>query len=322
MTGERRELFGRLMAVSAACGFATMGVFSVFFYEHGGEPTSLLFLRFAGAAIVFWLVAAARRAWPYSRRFVVQALGLGAFQLGAGWGLLEGFAHAPASLVVLLFYIYPLVATVAAWKFLSEVLTARRVVLLGVGLAGIALAVGVPGSAPAVGIGLGLLAGVCLGLTVVGSRHLLVTHGVGPFDLLPFMWLGPTVFLAIIAGTRSLDFPSDAAGWWHAAGLVLLATVVPSLVFYTALRMIPASTAAMLGTPEPFVAVLLAFAVLGESLTGMQLAGGAMIVSAVFLISIPARRREPVPSPEVTSGLTGRLGQARLVLRPRRRRSR
>lgn len=299
MTDERRQLLGRLLAVAAACAFATMGVFSVFFYEHGGEPTSLLLLRFAGAAVVFWLIVVVRRARHWPRGFVIRALGLGALQLGAAWGLLEGFTHAPVSLVVLLFYIYPLVATVAAWRFLGEELTARRLTLLAVGIAGIALAVGVPDSASAAGIGLGLLAGLCLGLVVVGGRHLLVKYGQGPFDLLPFMWAGPTVFLVIIAGTRGADFPSDAAGWWYAVGLVLIATVLPSLVFYTALRWIRASTAAMLGTPEPFVAVLLAFAVLGESLSGLQLAGGAMIVSAVFLISVPARRRQPVPEASV-----------------------
>ena len=293
MTSERRELLGRLLAVAAACTFATTGVFSVFFYDHGGEPTSLLLLRFAGAAVVFWLILVARGGWRWPRGFTIRAIGLGALQLGSAWGLLKGFAHAPVSLVVLLFYIYPLVATVGAWRFLGEVLTARRMLLLGIGLAGIALAVGVPGSASAAGIGLGLLAGLCLGFTVVGSRHLLVKYEMGPFDLLPFMWAGPTVFLVIIAVTRGVDLPNDAAGWWYAAGLVLIATVVPSLVFYTALRMIRASTAAMLSTPEPFIAVLLAFAILGETLTGLQLAGGAMIVFAVFLISVPERRRQP-----------------------------
>ena len=321
MTGERPELLGRLLAVAAACAFATMGIFSVFFYEHGGEPTSLLLFRFAGAGLVLWLILVARRGWPYPRRFVVGALGLGALQLGAGWGLLEGFAHAPVSLVVLLFYVYPLVATLGAWKFLGEGLTAKRLTLLGVGLAGIALAVGVPGSGSAAGVGLGLLAGVCLGLTVVGSRHLLVTHGLGPVDLLPLMWAGPTVFLAIIAGTRGVDLPDDAAGWWYAAGLVLIATVLPTLLFYTALRMIPASTAAMLGTPEPFVAVLLAFALLDESLTGLQLAGGAMIMAAVIAIGLPDRRREPVPRTGVPQHVTRSPGPAGVEHQPQSRRT-
>ena len=218
MKTERRELLGRLLAVAAACTFATMGIWSVFFYEHGGEPTSLLLSASAAAAAVFWQIVLVRRARHWPRGFAIRAFGLGALQLDAAWGLLEGFAHAPVSLAVLLFYVYPLVATVAAWRFLGEELTVRRLILLGVGLAGIALAVGVPGSASAAGIGLGLLAGFCLGLVVVGSRHLLVKYQQGPFDLLPFMWAGPTVFLTIIALTRGVDFPSDAAGWWYAAG--------------------------------------------------------------------------------------------------------
>ena len=43
-----------------------------------------------------------------------------------------------------------------------------------------------------------------------------------------------------------------------------------------------------------FLAGALAFAVLGEHLTPLQLAGGALVLAAVVLLQLPARRGAPV----------------------------
>jgi drug/metabolite transporter (DMT)-like permease len=51
------------------------------------------------------------------------------------------------------------------------------------------------------------------------------------------------------------------------------------------------SEAAILSTFEPVVTVVLAFFALGERLTPLQLAGGALVLAAVVLLQLPARRR-------------------------------
>ena len=53
---------------------------------------------------------------------------------------------------------------------------------------------------------------------------------------------------------------------------------------------IGASTAGLLSTAEPLVTVLLAYIVLDESLTGWQLAGGALIVAGVAALSLERGR--------------------------------
>lgn len=206
-------------------------------------------------------------------------------------GLLDGFSRAPVSLVILIFYIYPLIATVGAGLFLKEPLTARRFALLALGVAGIALAVGVPGSAPVAGIALALLAAVCLGINVVAGRYLMLRHSVSAFDLLPLVWLGPTIVLALVAAVRGVTFPSDATGWWSAVGVMTIGTFFAMILLWTGVRHAGAANASLLATVEPFVAVLLAFAILDESLTALQLAGGAMILTAVIASSVPGRGR-------------------------------
>ena len=287
---ERVGVRGQVFALAAACCFGTLGIFSKLFYDHGGEPFSLLVLRLAGTTVVLGAVVLARGRPRASRRTLLAALGLGAFQLGANVALLEGFDRAPASLVVLLFYIYPLVVTLAAALLLGEELGAVRVVVLALGLGGVALAVGIPESTTRAGIALGLVAGVCTAAFIVGGRRLMV-RGLAPLELVAMGYAGPALALLVAWPFRDFSVPSDAEGWWFAVGLVAIASIAALLLFYTAVSLIGAARASLLATAEPLVAVLLAYAVLDESLSATQLVGGALIVGAVVLLNIPRLNR-------------------------------
>jgi drug/metabolite transporter (DMT)-like permease len=55
-------------------------------------------------------------------------------------------------------------------------------------------------------------------------------------------------------------------------------------LFFAGLRRVGPSTASILATGEPLVTVVLAFAVFGESLGPLQLAGGALVLGAVLVV--------------------------------------
>lgn len=282
---------GRLIVLAGACLLATNGVFSVTYFDHGGDSTSLVFLRFVGAGVGFWLLAVARRAWRLPPRLIPAAVLIGGFQLGTAWGLTKGFDVAPVSLVVLIFYVYPLLTTLLAVPALQEQLTLGRLLLLGLGIGGVALTVGAPGSAPIVGVGLGLLAGVCVALQIVASRYVMLRESIHAFDLLPLVWIPPSIFMTAIVIGKGAVFPTDATGWLGGSGVVVLGTFLGVMMFYIGVRRIGASNASLLATVEPFVAVLLAFAFLDESLSAGQLVGGAMILAAVVALSLGERLR-------------------------------
>jgi drug/metabolite transporter (DMT)-like permease len=63
------------------------------------------------------------------------------------------------------------------------------------------------------------------------------------------------------------------------------------ILFYGAVKLVGASTASLLATVEPLVAVLLAYVVLDESLEAMQLAGGALILCGVVSLTLPVGAR-------------------------------
>ncbi|MFN8186143.1 MAG: DMT family transporter [Gaiellales bacterium] len=289
---------GYLLVLGAACLLGTLGMFSKLFYDAGGDAWTLLFLRFAVAGPVLALVALARRDPFPGRRTALWGAALGVFQLGVAYALFEGFARAPVALVTLLFFAYPLMTAVGAVFAFGEPLGPQRLGVLGIALAGIALTIGVPESATWVGIALGLAAGVCVSCLILSSRYLMTRHSIAPIVLSALMFTSPLLALFLVWPARSPDFSMSGEAWGWAACAVFVSAVIPVALFYTGVSKVEAGVAGMLSSAEPLVSVLLAYAVLGESLSALQLVGGALIVTACLLLSLQAMARQsgtPLP---------------------------
>ena len=61
------------------------------------------------------------------------------------------------------------------------------------------------------------------------------------------------------------------------------------MLFFAGLRRVGPSMAAILSTLEPPTTVAFAFLVFGESLTGVQIAGGALVLAAVVALQLQPR---------------------------------
>jgi drug/metabolite transporter (DMT)-like permease len=284
-----RALQGTFLVLASALLLGTLGVFSKLFYDAGGEPFTLLVLRFAAGGPLLIVIALARRErWP-ARRGLLLGASLGALQLIVAAALFEGFARASVALVVLVFFCYPLVVAVAAARFFGEELGPVRVVVLVLGTAGVALTVGVPESASAVGILCGLVAGLGVAGLVLCARGLTGPGGMAPLVLCALMFTSPVLILLPVAAVHGIDVGLGGEAWLWAAGAVLVSVVIPIALFYTGVQLAGAGAASIVGVGEPLAGVLLAYAVLGESLTAVQLLGGLLIVAAVVLLGLTMR---------------------------------
>jgi len=289
-----RPLKGYALVLVSALLLGTLGVFSKLFYDAGGEPFTLLFLRFAAGGPLLVVIALARREqWP-PRRGIVLGASLGVLQLVVAFALFEGFARAPVGLVVLVFFCYPLIVAVAAAFLFGEELGRRRVGVLALGTVGVALTVGLPDSANATGIALGLLAGICVAGLVISARALTTTGGIAPLVLCGLMFTSPLVVLVPVSAARGIDLDIGGEAWLWASGAVVVSVVIPIALFYTGVQLAGAGAASILGVGEPLAGVLLAYFVLSESLTWLQLLGGLLIVAAVVVLSWQATRAAAV----------------------------
>jgi drug/metabolite transporter (DMT)-like permease len=280
---------GAACAVAAGITFGALGIFSRLFYDEGGDEFSLLVLRVCCMFLILAGVVLARsRPIPATADAALSML-LGVATLGSTACLLAGFNAASPGVVTLLFYVYPLVVTLAAHFLFREELTRRRVVLLVIGMTGIALTVGIPDAATAEGFGWGLGAGACISIYILGSRYVM-SRSVDSFQFIALSSGGALLAVAPFAVATGVDVP-PGDGIAYAACAVLLSSVVPTLFFYFAVRRIGASSASRLATVEPVTTVVLSYVVLGDAILASQIAGGVLVVGAVVALLTPAATR-------------------------------
>lgn len=95
-------------------------------------------------------------------------------------------------------------------------------------------------------------------------------------------WSFPWDTLALTAEPFGADGPS-VPGWALIAWMVVLGTVVPFALVLQSLRHLRATQASVVGMTEPLIASLIAFLLLGEVLTPVQILGGAVVLTGVLL---------------------------------------
>src|SRR5205823_3992837 len=71
--------------------------------------------------------------------------------------------------------------------------------------------------------------------------------------------------------------------WSLAAWMIVLGTIVPFFLLVSALRHLSASRVAIVAMLEPVAGAFVAWAWLGESLSGFQLVGAAVVLAAIAL---------------------------------------
>jgi drug/metabolite transporter (DMT)-like permease len=286
---------GTFLCVASGAAFGAMAVFGKLSYDEGTNVATLLVVRFVLAAALFWLLVLATGALGELRalrgRDARIGLGMGALgyaaQAGCYFAALE---RIDASLLALVLYTFPAIVAVAAVALGRERMSGRRLTALALALGGLVLVVAGAGTGALDPLGVAL----ALGAALVYSAYILVGDGISgrvrPLLLSAVVCTGAAVSLTV--GTTLLGQlrPGDVAlaGWGWLACLALVSTVGAIALFFAGLRRVGPTNAAILATVEPLVTVVLAALVFGESLGPVQLAGGALVVSAVF--ALHARR--------------------------------
>jgi drug/metabolite transporter (DMT)-like permease len=292
---------GTLLCLGSGAAFGAMAIFGKLAYGDGATVGTLLAVRFALAAVVFWVLllagGGARELRALNGRDVRIALALGvcgyAIQAGCYFAALE---RIDASLLSLLLYTFPAIVAVAAVVLGRERLDGRRITALVLASSGLVLvlASGGAGELDPLGAALGL------GAAVVYSAYILVSEGVAgrmrPGVLSALVCSGAAVSLTVgsaLLGQLRLGDVS-LAGWGWLACIAVVSTVAAIGLFFAGLRRVGPTAASILATVEPLVTVVLAFLVFGEMLGALQLVGGALVLSAVPVLAWK-RRIKAVP---------------------------
>ena len=257
-----------------------MAIMARFAYASGVDTITLLALRFGIAAGILVAVALARgETWPRGKTLAT-LIGLGALGYGGqAFTFFTALTLAPAGLVALLLYLYPALVAVLSASLLHERLSAAKLLALAVALVGTVLTIGPASSASPLGIAAAAIYAVYI---VAGSR---LTARVPPQTMATVVIAAAGAVFLVATLVRGPTWPRTPAGWLAVLGIAIVSTVAAIVLFFAGLERVGPTRAAVLSTVEPVCTVLLAAALLGESVAPSQLVGGALILTAVVLLA-------------------------------------
>ena len=286
---------GILFALGGTIAFAFRPVLIKLGYESAPvSATTLLFLRMAlslpfFAAVAWWL----RREPPLARRdwAGIVALGFLGYYLASLLDFL-GLQYVSAGLGRLIMFLYPTLVVILSAVFLARRPTRRELTALALTYAGIALVLSVKlGAGPEqrlflLGAALVFGSAMCYAVYLVTGSQLVKRVGSMRFTAYTMMVsTAPALAqFALLESPAALQLPGEV--WLYVILLATVCTVLPVFLVAEALKRIGANHFALIGGLGPVTTVLADFVLLEGALTPLQLAGGALVVAGVLLVSL------------------------------------
>ena len=227
--------------------------------------------------------------WP-NKRDVIALLLLGTLGNGLYQILfVEGIARTRAGDAALLISASPAFIAIIGRIRGSEHVTVRGALGIALSILGMALvvigttSVG-PQRATLLGDSLLLISALCWSIYTVFSQP--YTHRVGGLHLSAVTMVGGMVPILAVATPAILATHWAALpklGWASLAYSGLFALVIAYLFWYNGVRVLGPTRTAMYSNLQPVFALLVAWLVLGETLTAWQIAGAISIISGLLL---------------------------------------
>ena len=289
---------GPLLAVLGVFGFSVKAILIKLAYAwHPIDALTLLALRMLFAAPFFVAMA-----WWSSRRHGMRALA------GADWqglvalgfigyylaSLLDfmGLYYISAALERLVLFLYPTIVVVLSAFVSRKPITKRALLALALSYTGIAVVfwrdVAAAGDAPSLVLGGGLVfaSAVLYAIYLVAAGGYIGRIGSARFTswamlastffvLLQFVLTRDIALLAVPASIYALSF-----------AMAVVSTVLPVWLIAEAIHRIGANASSLIGSLGPVFTIGLGVAVLGEPIHALQLAGAALVLIGVMLVSL------------------------------------
>jgi drug/metabolite transporter (DMT)-like permease len=278
-------------AFTAAVVIGGSNFIAVSFSNHELPPLFGAALRFALAALLFFLIARAWRVPPAHGRAAAGAALYGLLGFGAAYALLYyslvGLAAGTAAVIVASVPLFTLVIAVLLGQ---ERLTLRGVVGSILVIAGIAV------------LSLGALGGdftytyliaAILGAIVMAASSVVAKAlpGVHPVNMNAIGMATGTVFLAIssLLVREPWLLPRTPQTLLAVSWLVVFGSVGLFQLFLYVIKRLSASATVYAVAGMPVIAVILGIVMLDQPLTATVLVGGAMVLSAVYVGAISGK---------------------------------
>jgi drug/metabolite transporter (DMT)-like permease len=291
------------LIVLGSCCFGTSGPLAKAVMDAGLSPEQVTSVRICVGAVLLLVCTAIFRpgALRIRRRELPVLVAYGLIGVAAVQLLyFLAVSRLPIGVAMLLEYLSPVLVTL--WVRFVRHTRLHRAVWLGVGIAvtGLVLVAQVwDGLAlDTVGVIAGLGTAMCS-----ATYFLLGERGVATSDPVGMTTWGlvigavavscidpPWTVPGHLVTARVAFGPLHTPVWTLLLAIAVISTVVAYLLGMASLRHLPSSVVSVLSLIEPIVATALAWALLGQSLSPVQVAGGVVLLSGALIVQMNSKR--------------------------------
>ena len=255
-----------------------------------GYPLTVALLRALPAGLLWMLIVRKlpERAW-WGRIFV-----LGALNFSVLWAMLFLAAYRlPGGVAATITSVQPLLVVFLAGAFLGAPVRALSVAAAVVGIGGVALLVLTPNAAlDAVGIAAAITAAVSMAFGTVLSRRW--QPPVSALTFTAWQLTAGGLLLLPVALLLEPPLPSLTLHNWIGFGwLGLVGAALTYIVWFRGVARLEPSAIAPLAFLSPVTAVILGWALLGQSLSAWQVLGIGIVIASIWLSQRAQRGGQP-----------------------------
>jgi len=279
-----------------ALGFSAKAIIIKLAYAANGEvdAITLMALRMLFALPFFLLVAAWRNkkspALPLDKKQwgVVTILGLMGYYIASYLDFI-GLQYISAGLERVIIFLYPTFVVLFSAAVYRRRITARVGLALGLSYTGTMLVfiehLSTASSCLVLGSGLVLGSAVIFSWFVMGSGVMTQRIGSARFTAytMTVASVATLVHFALRHGAALTGLPINV--YSLALIMAVFSTVLPAFFMNAGIRRIGAGSASIISTTGPIATLVLAYMLLGEAITPIQLAGTFFVLAGVYVVS-------------------------------------
>ena len=284
---RNNQIVGCAFAVLQAVLYSTMGILGKLLYATGMDSQQVVILRFLCSTVllgVFMLVWRKEALVSRQKDVYVQAV----FYFASAFLYFFAIERLNAGITTVLFYLYPAMVAAINLAVFHERITAAVAVALILSIMGLILISGIIGGEFALDpLGVVFALGAALAFAVYTVIIQVTGRTEGSFTVtFTLSWTSLLASCVVFAPAVPAMFHLSAYQVLIGCIMALACTILPVVLYIQAVKRIGGTKSSLIGISETPSSLLLAFLILGETITPIEGAGIILIVASVVVITI------------------------------------
>ncbi len=290
---NRDVLLGIIFALLAAVGFSAKAILVKLAYLDGVDAITLLALRMVFSVPFFIGIAIWARQHHAEQlnthdRLLVLGLGLIGYYLSSFLDFL-GLQYISAGLERLILFLYPTLTVLLSALVYKRAIGRKVIAAMVLCYAGIALVfmhdLGTKQDGIVLGAALVFASTLSYSIYLVGAGHAIARIGAMRFTAYAMVVASVASLLqfTVMRPLSTLDLPLRV--YELAIAMAIFSTVLPVFMLSFAIRRIGSGSASLIGSIGPVSTIYMAYLILGEHISLLQIVGSALVLGGVLAIS-------------------------------------